>query len=84
VPLSGDQSPKKRGIDWPAILRILLMQMLVLLALTGAFVRYVDWSSDRALAEFGTASKASAPKRQPPSQAPIQNVKDKAPCARRA
>jgi hypothetical protein len=83
VPLSGNQSSQKRGIDWPAIVRILLVQVLVLLALSGAFVRYVSWSSDRAWEEFVAADKAATPDRkpQPQSPEPIQKVKNK--CARR-
>ena len=85
MPLSGNQSSQKRGIDWPAIVRILLVQVLVLLALSGAFVRYVNWSSDRAWEEFIAADKAATPdpKAQPQSSAPIQRVKGKMPCARR-
>jgi hypothetical protein len=51
----------KRGIDWPAIVRTLLIQVLVLAALAGAFIGYVDWSSDRAFDEFVGATEASAP-----------------------
>src|ERR1700740_3637256 len=51
VALSGNQS-SQRGIDWLAIVRILLMQVLVLAALSAAFVGYVNWSSDRAWEEF--------------------------------
>jgi hypothetical protein len=85
VPLRGNQSPENRGINWLRIVRILLVQVLVLLALSGAFIRYVNWSSDRALAEFMSAGKPSAagPGRQPPSATPVQNVKGKAPCARK-
>ena len=83
--LSGNQSSQKRGIDWPAIVRILLVQVLVLLALSGALVGYVNWSSDRAWEEFIAADKATAPdsKPQPQSSAPIQKVKNKTSCARR-
>jgi hypothetical protein len=86
VALSGNQSPQKRGIDWQAILRILLMQVLVLLALSAAFIGYVNWSSDRAWEEFLAADKAAMPDPRPQSQssAPIQRVKDKLRCARRA
>ena len=84
--LSGNQSSQKRGIDWTAIVRILLVQVLVLLALSGALVGYVNWSSDRAWEEFIAADKAATPdpKPQPQSSAPIQRVKGKMPCARRA
>jgi hypothetical protein len=85
VALSGNQSSQKRGIDWTAIVRILLVQVLVLLALSGALVGYVNWWSDRAWEEFIAADKATAPdsKPQPQSSAPIQKVKNKTSCARR-
>jgi hypothetical protein len=57
----GSQSPEHRGIDRLAIARTLIVQVLVLLALSGAFVRYVDWSSAKALADFSAAAKLSAP-----------------------
>jgi hypothetical protein len=61
VPTPRDQSPENRAIDWPAVVRILSMQVLVLAALAGAFTGYVNWSSDRAMAEFVRASEAPAP-----------------------
>jgi hypothetical protein len=85
VPLSGNQSRDNRGINWLRIVRTLLVQVLVLLALSAAFIRYVDWSSERALAEFlsGGKSSAAGPGHQPPSAAPVQNVKGKGPCPRK-
>ena len=82
--LSVNQSSQKRSIDWPAIVRILLVQVLVLLALSAAFVHYVNWSSDLAWEEFIAADKAAMPdpKPQPESSAPIQKVKSKT-CSRR-
>jgi hypothetical protein len=61
VPSPSNQSPENRAIDWPAIVRILLVQVAVLLALAAAFTGYVNWSSDRALAEFVAASESPAP-----------------------
>jgi hypothetical protein len=57
----GSRSPEHRRIDRLAIARTLVAQVLVLLALSGAFVRYVDWSSAKALADFSAASRLSAP-----------------------
>jgi hypothetical protein len=61
------------------------VQVLVLLALSGAFIRYVNWSSEHALAEFMSGGKSSAagPSHPPQSATPVQNVKGKAPCARK-
>jgi hypothetical protein len=83
MPSVTNQSPEKRGFDWPAIIRTLLVQVLVLLALSGAVVRYVSWSSDKAWAEFNAATGPSAPHATPQSATPLQAVKDRAPCARR-
>ena len=54
-----------------------------MLALAGAVVWYVNWSSDVAWQEFISANKPplSGPNHQPQSQAPVQTVKGKAVCA---
>jgi hypothetical protein len=82
---SGNQTPETRRIDWLGIFRILLVQVLVLLALSAAFIRYLDWSSERALEEFSRAGITSAPaaKSQPPLSTPVQDVNGRAKCARR-
>jgi hypothetical protein len=74
-----------RGIDWPAIIGILAIQLAVLLAVAGAVIFYLDWSSDAALAEFMTATKssASAPNHPPQPPTAIQPVKGKTSCSRR-
>jgi hypothetical protein len=84
VPLPDHQSPENRGIDWPAVIRILLLQMLVLMALAGAFVSYVNWSSEQAVFEFIGASEVSAlvPYRRPKTGASTQAVKGPASCKR--
>ena len=80
------QSPENRGIDWLGIVRTLLVQVLVLLALSGAVIGYLQWSSDAAWSDFIAASKASAlePKPQQHSAVPVQAVKGQAICSRRA
>jgi hypothetical protein len=85
VPLPGNQSRDNRGINWLLIVRTVLVQVLVLIALSGAFIRYINWSSERALAEFMRASEPSAagPGHPPQSAAPVENVKGKAPCPRK-
>jgi hypothetical protein len=82
---SGNQTPENRRIDWLGILRVLLVQVLVLLALSAVFIRYLDWSSERTLEEFSRAGIPSAPaaKSQPLSSTPVQDVKGRAKCARR-
>jgi hypothetical protein len=59
VPSLRNNSPEKRGIDWPAIGKTLLIQLLVLLALSAAFVRYLNWSSDAAWAKLQPQSATS-------------------------
>lgn len=85
MPSPRNQNPENRRFDWPAILRILCVQVLVLLALMTAFVSYVNWSSDRAWAEFSRTFTSPAPdaKSEPPSASPMRAVKTRAPCARR-
>lgn len=61
MPSPGDQNSRNHGIDWPAVVRTLFVQVLVLLALAGAFVGYINWSSEVAWTEFIAASKASEP-----------------------
>jgi hypothetical protein len=73
-----------RGNDWPGI-GILAIQLAVLLALSGAAIFYLDWSSNAALTEFMAATKSSASgsnhPRQPPSA--VQPVKGKTTCTRK-
>ncbi|WP_291684311.1 hypothetical protein [Bradyrhizobium sp.] len=85
MPSPRNQSPQNRRFDWPGILRILLVQVLVLAALMVAFVRYVNWSSDQAWAEFSRTFMAPAPdaKPEPNSAAPMRAVKSRIPCPRR-
>jgi len=81
---SGNQNPETRRIDWLGMFRILLLQVLVLLALSAAFIRYVDWSSDQAWAEFSRAVvPAPVTKARPQSATPVHAVKDKTSCARK-
>jgi hypothetical protein len=82
MPSPGDSNPEHRGIDWAAIFRTLLVQVVVLVALAGAFVGYVNWSSDAVFAEFIEASQPSlGESAKPPASAiPAQTAKGKAPC----
>jgi hypothetical protein len=47
-------------IHWRGIGTTVVVELLVLLALAFAVVRYVEWSSDAAQAEFMGATKPSA------------------------
>ena len=79
----GNQSKMNRNMDWRWIARTLLVQVLVLLALTGAVLWYLNWSSDVAWKEFIGANKTpvSGPNYHLQSLVPVQTVKGKAACA---
>jgi len=47
-------------IHWRGIGTTVVVELLVLLALAFAVVRYVEWSSDAAQAEFMSATKPTA------------------------
>ena len=80
MPSPANNSPASRQNFWPSIARIFLIEVLVLLALSGAVVGYLNWSSEAAWADFNAASKMSA--REP--KAPVQTVKSHMPCDRKA
>jgi hypothetical protein len=86
MPLLRSQSPENRGIDWLGIVRTMLVQMLVLVALSVAVIGYLKWSSDAAWTEFIAASKASAlePKHHQHSAIPVQTIAGQPTCFRRA
>jgi hypothetical protein len=86
MPSMDHQSRMRRTVDRLGIVRILLVQVMVLLALAGAAVRYVNWSSEVALQEFLSAGRPAlaGASRQPQPQAPVQTVKSKAACAKKA
>jgi hypothetical protein len=78
-----NQHPETRGIDWVAIERIFVLQVLALLALAGAFIGYVNWSSQIAFAEFSAASNRAAleSKAHPGSAPAVQAEKRQVPGA---
>jgi hypothetical protein len=82
VPPSGNHNPETSRIDWLGISRILLVQVLVLLALSAAFIRYLDWSSDQAWAEFSRAIEPAPAAKIQPLATPVQAVKVRGICAR--
>ena len=86
MPSMDHQSKMNRTIDRLGIVRILLVQVMVLLALAGAVVRYVNWSSEVAWQEFLSASRPAlaGASRQSQPPAPVQTVKSKAVCAKKA
>jgi hypothetical protein len=85
VPPLDNQSQDNRGIHWPKIVGTLLVQVLVLFALSAAVIGYLNWSSDAAWKEFTAASKTSVPdaKYRPQFSAPVQIVKGHTICNRK-
>lgn len=83
MPSTDHQSRMSRTIDRLGIVRIVLVQVMVLLALAGAVVRYVNWSSEVAWQEFISATQPTlaGASSQPRPQA--QAVKGKASCAKK-
>ena len=81
-----NQSEINRSIDWFGIVRTVFVQVLVLLALAGAVVWYLNWSSDMAWQDFISANQPLlfSPSHHAQSQAPMQTVKAKAFCAKKA
>jgi hypothetical protein len=77
-----NQNPDHRRIDWPGIVRTMGIQMVVLLALAGAVVFYLNWSSEMAWSEFQAASRAGAFDPGPTASfpAPVQTVKARVKC----
>jgi hypothetical protein len=62
-----------------------MVQVAVLLTLSGAVIFYLNWSSDAALAEFMATGKpsASVPGPPPQSSTPLQPARGRATCTRR-
>ena len=60
MPLSNSQHQNDRGVRWRGIAATAMVELLVLFALAFAVVRYVEWSSDAAFAEFMSATSSSA------------------------
>jgi hypothetical protein len=86
MPSPENQTRSKPGIDWLGIVRIVLLQILILLALSAGVVRYVNWSSDAARAEFTARGKSTLFGPTQPSQpaTPIEVVKGQKVCPRKA
>jgi hypothetical protein len=60
MPSLNNQRQSIRGIHWPGIIATLLVQILVVLALSVAAAFYLEWSSDANQAEFASATKPSS------------------------
>jgi hypothetical protein len=77
------QRQSNRGIHWPAIIATLLVQILVVLALSVAVAFYLEWSSDANQAEFASATRPSSlsdSNHLPEVSIPIRTVRGRAGC----
>jgi hypothetical protein len=85
MPLFISQNQNVRGIRWRGIAGTVVVELLVLLALGAAVVRYVEWSSDAALAEFMSATEPSASVANHSGEfsTPVQALKVRADCDRK-
>jgi hypothetical protein len=78
MPSSVDKRSWSSKGFWFSIARIALLEVTLLIALAGAAVVYLDWSSKAAFAEFLAASKVPSPGSSPYA------VKGRASCERSA
>jgi hypothetical protein len=85
MPLFNNQNQNVRGVRWRGIVATAVVEILVLLALAFAVVRYVEWSSDAAQAEFMSATKPSAsdPNHSGEFSIAIQPLKGRTGCPRK-
>jgi hypothetical protein len=85
MPLLNSHYQNDRGMGWLAIAVTVVVELLVLLALAFAVVRYVEWSSDAAQTEFMRATKPSASDLNHSGEflTPIQALKGRAGCDRK-
>ena len=65
------EAPRSTRGFWSSIAWIAVVEVVVLLALAGVFIAYLNWSSEASFAEFLSAGEAS-------SSSPLSAVK--APC----
>jgi hypothetical protein len=79
-------SSNNNGDYWSGITKILSIQLAVLFALSVAAIAYLNWSSKAAVTEFMATGKPSVsePGRLPQSSVPLQQVKSRTACPRRA
>jgi hypothetical protein len=82
-----DRASRNNNCDyWSEITGILSIQLVVLFALSVIALVYVNWSSKAAVTDFMATGKPSVsePSRLPQSSVPLQHVKNRTGCPRRA
>ena len=85
MPSFNSQQQNGHGIRWWGAAATGVVELLVLFALGIAVVRYLEWSSDAAQAEFmrATKSSASAPNPSGEFSTPVQALKGRTACDRK-
>ena len=85
MPTPDQDNREHRGIDWLAVARTFLLQVVALAVLAVALVSYIQWSSDVAFEEF-VATTSTAPDLQPQLAAatPVHAAKGGVLCARKS
>jgi hypothetical protein len=85
MPLFNSQRPRNSGSRWLGTATTVAVELLILIALAFTVVRYVEWSSEAAQAEFMAATKPSAsdPNQSGTSSTPIQALRGRAACDRK-
>jgi hypothetical protein len=85
MPLFDSQQQNTRGIRWLGMAATAVVDLLILLALAFTVVRYVEWSSAAAQAEFMSATNSSVSDRNHSGEfsTPIQSLKGQAGCPRK-
>jgi hypothetical protein len=86
MPSPDNPHQSKSEIGWLGIVETLLLQVLVLVALSAAVIRYVNWSSEAAQAAFTAAAKPalSGPVLKPEPPAPVEIAKGHKVCPRKS
>ena len=86
MPYFHHESRNNNGNYWTGIAGILAIQLAVLFAVALAAIAYLNWSSNAALADFIAMDKPSVsePSHLPQFSVPVQQVKSKSTCAKRA
>jgi hypothetical protein len=82
MPSVDSQRQSNRGIHWPGIVATLLVQILVVLALSVAAAFYLEWSSEANQAEFASATRPSSlsDSNHPEVSIPVRTVRGRAGC----
>ncbi len=85
MPLFNSQHQIDRAIRWLGTAATVVVELLILLAVAFVLVRYVEWSSDAAQAEFMSAAKPSVsdPNHSGEFSTPIQPIKAQTGCDRK-